>query len=158
MFLAALTGSTAGAALSASPDPVACSSIITPGGSFEWHPRRVVLDVLAVPPRYIPQAVAYRVGPWRYWSKSALVVRADSPPVTVTVPKAWRSRVAISWGDAGIVSALRIASCPPSSSLGEWNPYSGGFYLRSRSACVPLTFRVGGRSATVRFGVGRRCA
>jgi hypothetical protein len=25
------------------------------------------------------------------------------------------------------------------------------------SACVPLIFRVGGRSATVRFGLGRRC-
>ena len=36
--------------------------------------------------------------------------------------------------------------------------YSGGFFLRSRAACVPLVFRVGSRSAVVRFGVGRRCA
>jgi hypothetical protein len=35
--------------------------------------------------------------------------------------------------------------------------YSGGFFLRSPGACLPLTFRVGQRSATVRFGLGRRC-
>jgi len=32
-----------------------------------------------------------------------------------------------------------------------------GFYLRSRSACVPLVVGVGRRSAVVRVGVGRRC-
>jgi hypothetical protein len=56
------------------------------------------------------------------------------------------------------VSALRIASCPPSSNLGDgWNPYTGGFQLRARGACVPLIFRVGSRSATVLFGVGKHC-
>ena len=35
--------------------------------------------------------------------------------------------------------------------------YAGGFFLRSPSVCVPLIFRVGARSATVRFGIGRRC-
>ncbi len=116
-----------------------------------------MLGVAAVPPAYIPQTVPTGSTPWRYWSKSGLVIKANSPPVDVSVPPRWRTRVSIGWGDRG-GSELRIASCPPSSALGDWNPYTGGFYLRSRAACVPLTFRVGDRTATVRFGVGKRCS
>jgi hypothetical protein len=36
--------------------------------------------------------------------------------------------------------------------------YAGGFVLRVRAACLPLEFRVGERSAVVRFGLGRKCA
>jgi hypothetical protein len=151
--LAACTG----VAASAPPPTTTCDSIITPAGSFSWRPTRVVLGVVAVPPMYIPQTEATGVRRWPYWSKSGLVVRADSPPVLVRVPRAWRSRVAIGWGNAAAGSTVRIASCPPSSSLGGWNPYSGGFFLRSRAACVPLEFRVGGRRAIVRFGIGKRC-
>jgi hypothetical protein len=154
--LAASTGVTASASPSASPSTVTCDSIITPAGSFSWRPTRVVLGVVAVPPAYIPQTLPTGQRKWPYWSKSGLVVHADSPPVVVRVPSLWRSRVAIGWGNAA-GSALRIAPCPPSSSLGEWNPYSGGFYLRSRAACVPLTFVVAGKTATVRFGIGKRC-
>jgi hypothetical protein len=94
--------------------------------------------------------------PWAYWHKQGLVIRATGEPVTVTVPKTWRTRVAITWGNRpGIVSSLRIAGCRASANVG--NAYAGGFYLRSPSACVPLTFTVGKRSATVRFGVGKRC-
>jgi hypothetical protein len=119
--------------------------------------KRVVLGVVAVPAAYIPQTEPTGVARWPYWSKAGLAVRADSPSAVVRVPRAWRSRVAIGWGNAAAASTLRIAPCPPSSSLGEWNPYSGGFSLRSRAACVPLEFHVGGRRAIVRFGVGKRC-
>jgi hypothetical protein len=115
-----------------------------------------VLGVVAVPPRYIPQTVKVG-GRWPYWSKAGLVVRADSPHVVVSVPRPWRERVAISWGNSRIAPALVFGSCPPSSGLGDWNAYAGGFYLRSRAACLPLTFRVGSGTATVRFGVGKRC-
>ena len=150
--LAAFTG----VAASAPPPTATCDSIITPAGSFSWRPTRVVLGVVAVPPAHIPQTMPTGERRWPYWSKTGLVVRADSPPVVVRVPRAWRSRVAIGWGNAA-GSTLRIAPCPPSSSLGEWNPYSGGFSLRTRAACVPLEFQVGARRATVRFGVGKRC-
>lgn len=156
---AALVGlSLTAAAGATSPRPlvVRCESIVYPGGVFTWKPERVVLGVAAVPPAFIPQTVATGSPMWPYWSKSGLVIKANSPPVDVIVPRRWRKRVSITWGNRG-GSALRIASCPPSSALGDWNPYTGGFYLRSRAACVPLTFRVGERSATVRFGVGKRC-
>ncbi len=155
--LAGSTGVTASASPSAPPTTVTCDSIITPTGSFSWRPKRVVLGVVAVPRAYIPQTEPTGIARWPYWSKAGLVVRADSAPVVVRVPRAWRSRVAIGWGNAAAGSALRIAPCPPSSSLGEWNPYSGGFHLRSHAACVPLEFHVGGRRAIVRFGVGKRC-
>lgn len=102
-------------------------------------------------------------GRWRYWQKDGLYILDGHQTVTITVPKAWRSRVAITWGaNAGIVSTLRLPGtlqtpgCPAGPLM--WNPYYGGFYLRSKSACVPLEFAVGGRSAAVRIGVGRRCS
>ena len=150
----AFTAATTSAA--SSPRVVRCESIVQPSGTFTWKPERVVLGVAAVPPAYIPQTVETGTLPWRFWSKSGLVIKANSPPVDVSVPRRWRARVAIGWGNRD-GSHLRFAPCPPSSALGDWNPYTGGFYLRSRAACVPLTFTVAGRSTTVRFGVGKRC-
>jgi hypothetical protein len=143
----------------ASPPLVGCDSIIWPDqeSALTWRPKRVVLGVVAVTSAYIPQTTMSGVARWPYWSKSGLVVRGDSPVVTVSVPTAWRRRAAIGWGGQHAVSSLRIASCPATGAIKGWNPYAGGFYLRSRAACVPLTFNVAGRSATVRFGVGRRC-
>lgn len=157
-LLGAIVVAAAASATSAARAPtVSCSSVITPVGDVEWRPRRVVLGVVDAPPAYLRQTVATGEARWPYWSKVGLVVRGGSPPVRVEVARGWRTRAAITWGDSGPTSALRIATCPPSSSLDGWNPYSGGFLLRSKSACVPLVFRVAGRAQTVRFGVGRRC-
>jgi hypothetical protein len=136
---------------------VGCDAIVSPGGSYSWRPKRVVLGVAAVPPAFIPQTGSSGDTKWPYWSKSGLVIRVGSPPVVVSVPPRWRRRAAVTWGSSGPVSSLRIASCPGPGTLDGWNPYTGGFLLHSRSACLPLTFRVGSRSATVRFGVGKRC-
>jgi hypothetical protein len=141
----------------AGPAPVRCDSVITPGGTFSWRPTRVVLGVVNAPRAYIPQTVPSGDDTWPYWSKSGLVVRAESPALTISVPRRWRSRVAIGWGNVDSTASLRFPTCPDAPSIEGWNPYSGGFYLRSRTACVPLVFRVGERSATVRFGVGKRC-
>jgi hypothetical protein len=126
---------------------------------------RLVLGVVSVPPAHLPNVYPTGSPPWPYWRKAGLVVRADRGPVVVSVAKAWRNRVAIGWGSAG-GSALRIARCSTKYELRDkdekgapkmGNAYAGGFYLRSPSACVPLIFRVGKRSATVRFGLGRPC-
>jgi hypothetical protein len=155
--LAVVIAVAARAAPSAPARTVPCDEIILSVRSGNAGGYRVVLGVISVPPAYRPQVVATGSKPWTHWSKAGLVIRGGSPPVSVSVPKAWRKRAAITWGNnTGIVSALRIAPCPRSASA-PWNAYSGGFYLRSRSACVPLIFRVGQRSATVRFGLGRAC-
>jgi hypothetical protein len=151
-------GVLASTAASTPPAVVGCESVIYPVGDVVWKPKRLVLGVVAVPPLHIPQTVATGDRRWPWWSKAGLVVRADSPPVLVSVPVRWRRRVAIRWGQVDATHSLRIETCPPLSRPEGWNPYSGGFQLRQKAACVPLTFTVGGRSATVRFGVGERCA
>jgi hypothetical protein len=139
------------------PSSVSCESIVLLESEDQAKTgNRVVLGVVSVPPPYLPQTFPRRVEQWRYWTKAGLAVRGGSPPVTVIVPKPWRSRVRIGWGDAG-GSSLRFAPCPSYESENPWNGYAGGFFLRARSACVPLIFRVGQRSETVRFGIGRRC-
>jgi hypothetical protein len=157
--LTALTAATcfvARGAEPAAPPTVSCDQIIGRAASGGAGGHRVVLGVVSVPPGYLRQVERVHIGPWRAWRKAGLVVRANAPPVLVSVPKAWRTRAAIIWGDSAIVGALRIAPCSAFPSK-AWNAYAGGFYLRSRSACVPLIFSVGPRRQTVRFGLGRRC-
>jgi hypothetical protein len=119
---------------------------------------RSLLGVLAVPPGYLQQVVPAQSTPWRYWRKAGLVVRAGAPRVTVSVPRAWRSRAAITWGNGSAgreLATLAIARCSGPARVGH--AYAGGFSLRTASACVPIVFQVGSRRATVRFGIGRRC-
>jgi hypothetical protein len=118
---------------------------------------RIVLGVISIASGAVVQpAVRVDQGWWRYWQKTGLEIRAGSQAVTITVPKAWRTRAAITWGvNVGIVSTLRLPGCR--AAPGTWNAYAGGFYLRSSSACVPLVFDVGQRSTVVPIGVGRRC-
>ena len=112
---------------------------------------------MSVPGPYLRQVVRTEDAKFPWWRKAGLVVRANGQPVTITVPDGWREHVAIDWGYGnmgGPFSSLRIAGCGSDPSSGS--AYSGGFVVRTPS-CVPLTFHVGSRSATVRFGIGRRC-
>jgi len=70
-------------------------------------------------------------------------------------PARWRGRFAVIWGDSTIVSELRLPNCPGDAR--SWNVYAGGFYLAA-PACAPVRLQYETRSATVWFGVGRRCA
>jgi hypothetical protein len=134
---------------------VACDTAIGQARSGHQDGYRVVLGVVSVPPSYLGQSVPVRGQRWRHWQKAGLLVRTGSPAVVVSVSKAWQHRAAITWGSSGTVSSLRVARClrPPRA----WSAWAGGFYLRFSSGCIPLVFRVGRRSATVRFGIGRRC-
>jgi hypothetical protein len=150
-------GATVRAAPDTSPRTVPCDEIILRVRSGRGGGYRVVLGVVSVPPAFLEQIVSSGNRQWPFWRKAGLVVRAGAPPVTVSVPRAWRTRAAITWGNStGIVKVVRLASCP--GARNAWNAYAGGFYLRSRSACVPLRFTVAGRSAIIRFGLGRRCS
>ena len=162
LALAAVAAASSRSTSQSGPHSVPCSEII---GRTNWpflgsrDPRyryRSVLRVVSVPPVYLSQIVHLGDGAWPYWRKAGLVVRAGRGPVMVSVPRAWRKRAAITWGgNTGIASSLRMARCGSDSSRG--NAYAGGFYLRSRSACLPLVFQEGRHSTTVRFGLGRRC-
>jgi hypothetical protein len=118
---------------------------------------RLVLSVVSAPPKYLPNVYRANKQGWPYMRKAGLVVTGRAA-VSVSVPRAWRSRVAIRWGNRpGPFSSLRVAGCPPPQDARKGRAYAGGFFLKAPSACVPLIFRVAGRSATVRFGLGRAC-
>src|SRR3989442_6970974 len=127
------------------------------GSSRARYRYRLVLGAVSVPPAYLAQVVPTGATSWAYWRKAGLVVRAGGSAVSISVPPAWRARAGIVWGNGsnGVFDSLRIASCP--GPLGRGFGYAGGFYLRSKSACVPLLFRVGAQRETVRFGIGRHC-
>jgi len=127
------------------------------GSSRPRYRYRLVLGAVSVPPGYLAQVVPTGETPWAYWRKAGLVVRAGGQEISITIPPPWRERAGITWGNGGngVFDSLRIAGCRGGPTPGF--AYAGGFYLRSPSACLPLVFRVGRRSETVRFGIGRRC-
>ena len=140
------------------PSTASCEQIAAHLRSGSEDGYRIVLGRVGVPDEQHTSRRALRSNgdPWPYFRRVGLVVRGGTSPVTITVPEGWRDRVAISWGNTPAVSSLEIASCETAVSK-PWNAYAGGFHLRSRADCVPLDIRVGGRSTTVRFGVGRVC-
>jgi len=89
-----------------------------------------------------------------YGAKVGLLARGRTS-VEATVPKGWRQRLALRWGNSAWASSVRILGCkawPPA----EWRAYVGSFKLRT-AACVPLIVRAGGRSTVIWFAVGRAC-
>ncbi len=106
---------------------VPCADIIGQAASPYQDGYRLVLGVMSVPPAYMEQG-AVRVtgnGRWTYWRKTGMVVRAGNFTVTVSVPKAWRSRAAITWGnnDLPIVSSLKFTGCGNGPPTNEWNAW-----------------------------------
>jgi hypothetical protein len=157
LAIAVLTGAVTRTAASPAVPTVPCDEDIGHPHSGHEAGYRIVLGVVSVPPAYLRQVVATHERPWAYWRKAGLVV-SSTAAVRVSVPQAWRNRVAITWGNSTpVVSSLRFGVCRTYFGQKEWDAFAGGFYLRSKSACVPLLFRVGHRSATVRFGIGTPC-
>ena len=158
------TGSSATASHPATQRPVAApaAGCVEPGGHDPFPGGDIVLGVISLGPDFLQPTVPVHEGRWLHWQKHGLWLRAGHQTVTITVPKAWRNRAAITWGaNAGIVSTLRFPGCPAGPGTlagpGRWGGYAGGFYLRSSYACVPLVVAVGRRSAVIRVSVGRRC-
>ncbi len=164
-LVAAVSASCAGGSSSSGPasgtptDPqlvVGCDQMLGPTRTPFADGYRRVLGAIAVAPPYIPQVVSTPGERWPYWEKSGMVVLARPTAVTVSVPRAWRRRAAITWGNGlPAVSSIRFAPCPSPPNV--WNAYAGGFFLRSHGACIPLVFQVGHRRALVHFGIDRRC-
>jgi hypothetical protein len=125
--------------------------------SFPVAGSRTVLPNAAVPPRDSAAASVGRVrqGPWRYFLKGAVFLRNGSGPVTATIPPAWRSRVAISWGNDGFGDTVKFTSCP-AVVPGAYG-WTGGFYFNTRGGCVPVIFSSGKTTRRVIFGLGGSC-
>jgi hypothetical protein len=154
-----IEGTARGSSL-ATPVVVPCADITPPAPVPGQDGTRLVLGVMAVPTVYAAQGATHvdGYGRWTYWHKVGMGVRAGKFTITVSVPTAWRSRVAITWGHSQrTLASLKFNGCASAPLASEWNGYVGGFYLRAPSACVPLVFNNGHRSTTVRFGIGRHC-
>jgi hypothetical protein len=123
------------------------------------YPAQQVLDAVSAPGKHVPQSSETGAPPWRWFAKWGIVVRGGpGAPVVVSVPPAWRTRVAITWGNARhgrVFHTLRFTRCGADPSRGF--AFAGGFSLRKQNGCVPLRFATGGRSRLVWFGIAKRC-
>jgi hypothetical protein len=124
------------------------------------HGTRVLLGRVALPPERFPSRprAAPENRPLPYFAKFGLQIHSGREPVDVVVPRAWRARLALNWGENGgpaQSSSIRVLACGPV--LGRrWLAFPGGYFLR-KPACVPLIVRVGSKSAHIRLGIGRSC-
>lgn len=146
------------AAAERADDVVGCERAALRGGNEVEDGLRILLGAVALPgPRGFAAATSRtHERAWPYFRNAELAVRAATSGVVVEVPEGWRDRVAISWGGRPPSATVRFAACAGRPGRG-WNAYAGGIHLRSAAGCVPLHVRVGGRSTTVRLGVGRAC-
>jgi len=155
--VAASANGAANAPANARPATVGCGDIIGTTTTGHDGGYRAVLGIVSAPPGLLSGPVRVpEFAPFPYWRKAGMVIRSSNKPVTVTVPKAWRNRLRIGWGNPA-PEATTVTFAPCASSSPTWNGYAGGLFLRGGAACVPLVFAVGDRHATLRFGVGRHC-
>jgi hypothetical protein len=138
-------------------EPGACGSFVNLT-SFRVFPRyRLVLGDVAMPPARLPPLAPSGHAAWPYGEKTGFQFHGGGSPVTITVPEAWRDRVAVfgvTSRPLGFAAAVHIPRCPPRSA---WDTYVSAFYTRSRTACVPLQVQVKRHTVTLWFGLGRRC-
>jgi hypothetical protein len=134
---------------------VSCDNVIASTRKPDRNDQ-IVLGSFGAPPQRIQRGENAQGSGWKYFAKSGVEIKAGVGPVTVSVATTDRNQVAISWGNGlAIVEAQRFPPCGSSGTI--WRAYAGGFYLRSRTACVPLFIKVGARSKTIHIGVGRNC-
>ena len=121
---------------------------------------RVVLGRIALPPRRLPGSPNYAPTankPLPYFAKWGVEVRSGRTPVDLVVPRRWRGRLALGWGDRGPqqASVVHLLGCRPV--LGrQWLGYAGGFFLRA-PACVAVDVRVGDKRRRIPLGIGVDC-
>ena len=154
----ALVGAAVVEAAPRSEATVGCDRIVLRESTGAEDGYRTLLGAVSIPSAaHVAAGTARAQGrDWPFFRNAGIAVRAGTVAVTVEVPEGWRDRVALSWGGGPPSSSVRFEPCAASPGR-IWNAFAGGFHLRSRADCVPLTVRVGGTSTTVRVGVGRAC-
>jgi hypothetical protein len=117
---------------------------------------REVLGAVLLPLRYQPEQNVTRNSPgkrWPYGVTIFLFIHQRSGAVLATIPRS--SKAAMIWGSSPPARTFRFKSC---SNIGVGaNGWTGGLLLKSRTACVPITFQLGTRRKVVPFWIGRHC-
>src|SRR5258708_25998759 len=102
VLVAACTASTGTSATRSHPatrppvaaNPAGCQ---LPVGNAPSPNGKIVLGVISLGNALSPTVPVHR-GRSRYWQKDALCILDAHQTVTITVPKSWRNRAAITWG------------------------------------------------------------
>jgi hypothetical protein len=92
-------------------------------------------------------------GTWAYWMKVGMVIRSGRGRVRLSVPLAWRSRAAITWGSLRSAQSVIVFDGCPAPPV-QWLGYAGGLFLDSPAMCLPLIVKVGSRRTVARFAIG----
>jgi hypothetical protein len=112
--LAALTLLLAAPGERAVPCAESIQTVAFPHVGGRDYPAQQVLGAVSAPGKHVPQSSETGQPPWTYFGKWGLVVRGGpGADVVVSVPRAWRNRVAISWGNAQhrVFHTLRFDRC-----------------------------------------------
>jgi hypothetical protein len=89
------------------------------------------------------------------YAKDGLLVKR-LVPVELIVPRRWRDRLSLEWGDSARTEHLKVTGCPASTPGARWLAFAGGYYV-AKPVCAPLIVKVGDRTQRVRIGIGRAC-
>jgi hypothetical protein len=130
---------------------VLCSDAID--GGTGPSPFPLILGRIGLQTSTTLRPVLLQGEPFRLWSKSALIVTRGGPPVVISVPRAWRSRAAITWSNRGLgeTSVEHVQACPG----GGWLAYPGGFFAQAKG-CFPIDVTVGASHRRVWIRMGSR--
>jgi len=124
---------------------------------------RVILGVVALPASpWTRRALgAARSGlrdpSARLFAKQGLVIRAGAR-FRLIVPRGWRDRLTIGWGNAGEGhwgSTIAVDACSGPRGA-KWLAYAGGYFVRD-PICAPLVVAADGQRQRVQIGIGRAC-
>jgi hypothetical protein len=175
-LLATALAAAAGCSGSPRPDPTPSVDRSSPpstaysGASLDCNGSIDTVTTLDPEYRNVLDAVAFQVttplqtststgsDPHRLFAKTGLLVHTGVT-ATVTVPAAWKARLAITWGNhaAEWTSTLQTPACrQPEGTTGPWLAYPGGFSA-DKPDCYPLEIRSGDRTATVTIPIGQAC-
>jgi hypothetical protein len=113
----------------------------------------VVLDAVALPTGQVLQANPTNEHGWLF-AKHGLLVRSNRA-VRIAVDPAATEWARIGWSSISNSTEFTLPTC--SDDDPDWRVYAGGYSVRSGPRCLPLTVRVGDRTAQVRIGVGVAC-
>lgn len=136
-----------GAAAFRCDNPVGSGTTTEPGYT-------AVADAVALDVSRTLELNASDTGPYRYFVKTGLLVRADRP-VTLTAP----AGTAIAWGNprGEGTRTLTVAGCPTApGSNGPWMAYPGGYSVDG-PGCLLLEVRTATQRTTMRVPLGRPC-
>jgi hypothetical protein len=138
-------------------DPI--GGFIDPPADYERFDDQVALVTSATRDQAM-QAAPYRqpsAAPFRYFSKTGLLVRTGKRTAEIRVPRSERGRLGVLWGNTGqhgIASRVfRVGPCP--GGIG-YIAFPGGFYV-NEPHCARVIVRVGDHERTARVGLGQAC-